>query len=81
MLCHLANFFGNRFVGRYHLPIVGLTGICLALLSRLITLCWESTLDFLEVIKQVTNTLWYSFGLLLVLGLPGTWAHTKDMPC
>ena len=57
MLCHLANFLGNRFIGRYHLPLVGLAGICLALLSGLIVLCWESFLNFFEVIEQVTNAL------------------------
>ena len=81
MLCHLANFLGNRFLGQYHLPLVGLSGIRLALLSELIALCRESLLDLLEVIEQVTNALWYGFGLSLVLGLPGPWAHTKDMPC
>ncbi len=63
MLCHLANFLGNRFVGRYHLPLVGLAGICLSLLGGLIVLCWESLLNLLQVIKQVTNAQWYGFGL------------------
>ncbi len=63
MLRHLANFLGNRFVGRYHLPLVGLAGICLALLSGLIALGRESLLDFLEVIEQVTNALWMVFDL------------------
>ena len=53
MLCHLANFLGNRFVGRYHLPLVGLAGIRLALLIGLIALRRESLLDFRKVIEQV----------------------------
>ena len=63
MLCHLANCLGNRFIGRYHLLLVGFAVIQLALLSRLIALCRESLLDLLEVIKQVTNALWYGSGL------------------
>ena len=35
----------------------------------------------LEVIEHVTNTLGYGFGLELVLGLPGPWAHVKNMAC
>ncbi len=63
MLRNLANLLGNRFVERNHVPLVGFTGICLALLDGLFTLCRESLLDLLEVIKQVTNALGYGFGL------------------
>ena len=63
MLCCLANLFGNRFVERYHFPLVGLAGICLVLLDGRITLRRESLLDLLKVIKQVTKALWYGFGL------------------
>ncbi len=62
MLCNLVNFLGNRFIERNLLPLVGFSWI-LALLDGLITLHWESLLDLLEVIEQVTNTLWYGFGL------------------
>ena len=79
MLCYLANLLGNRFVGRYHLPLVGLAGIRLALLGGLIKLCWESLLDLLNVIEQVTNALGCGFSLWLILGLPCPWAHTKNM--
>ena len=63
MLRRLANLLGNRFVGRYHFPLAGFAGVCLALLDELITLRRENLLDLFEVIEQVTYTLWYGFGL------------------
>ena len=63
MLRCLANLLGNRFIGRYHFPLVGLAGSCLALLGGQITLRGESLLNLLEVIEQVTNALGYGFGL------------------
>ena len=63
MLCDLAHLLRNRFVKQYHLPLVEVARIHLALLDGLITLHRESLLDLLKVIEQVTNTLWYGFGL------------------
>ena len=63
MLCNLVNLLGNRFGERYHLSLVGFAEICLALLDGLFMLRRESLLDLLAVIEQVTNALWYCFGL------------------
>ena len=63
MLHNLVNLLENRFFERNHLPLVGFTGIRLALLDGLLMLHQESILDLLKVIEQVTNTLWYGFGL------------------
>jgi hypothetical protein len=52
MLHNLVNLLGNRFVEQNHLPLVGFTGIHLALLDGLLTLSWESLLDLLEFVEQ-----------------------------
>ena len=58
-----------------------ITRICLALLDGLVLLSGKGLLNALESFKELTNTLWYCMLGEVILGLPSTWAHTKDVTC
>ena len=71
----------NELIEQPHPLLVGVARVCLPILSELFSLCQESLLVLLEVIKQVMNALWDCVCLEFVLGLPSPGAHTKYVVC
>jgi len=77
VLCFWMLLLWDALQERDNLPLVGFTLVDLVLLL----VRRKGLLNAFESFEKLTHTLRYRILGEFILGLPSTWAHTKDVTC